>query len=132
MLDAVCDIRASTRATRLATTVDVDCYKVLSVIDGPNGASMIAGATARSYSLTARSVGVDRLRALTATARRCQNTRTQQDRSNPDALKRASRRLGSDSHTGAGAVHHKRHQPTAPGHPRGVMCRITPPEVIRC
>jgi hypothetical protein len=132
MLAAICDIQTSTGATRLATTLDLEHHPELSRVDQPDRASMIAGAAARSYSLTARRAGGDGLRALTAIARRCQGTRAQPDRSEPHPLNRASRTLRRNSRTRADALHNTRDKPTAPGHSRHAMCRITPPEVTRC
>lgn len=132
MPTAICDSQTSTGATRLATTVDKERYQELSRLDQPHRAPIISSAPARPYSLAARPVGGDGLRALTAIARRCQGTRTQPYRSEPHPLNRASRTLRTDSRTRADAVHNNRHQPTAPSQPRRAMYRITPPEVTRC
>ncbi len=65
------------------------------------------------------------VRALTAIARRCQLTRTQPRLGEPHGRNRASG-MRTD------AVRNAPQQPSAPGHPRRVMWRITAPEVTRC
>jgi hypothetical protein len=132
MTDAVCDNRTHTRATRFAATIDVDCHKQLARNDQPDRASMTSGAPARPYGSTARAVGVQGLRASAPNARESQGTHMQPDRSEPHAHNHASGRPRSCSRTVAVAAHNTRQQLTAPVHRRGVMCRITPPELTRC
>src|SRR5690242_16469178 len=119
---AVRDTRASMGSTRLAPKRSEESDR----------AAVIAGTAANTYSRTARRAGGEGLRALTAIVRRCQGTRTQLARSQPQALNRASRTPGSDSPTRADTVLDTRKQPSAPGHPRRMTHRITPPEVTRC
>lgn len=132
MLDAVCDIRTSTRATRLATTVDIDCYKVLSATDDPNCASMIAGAPASSYSLTAPRVGVDGLGALThhraTMSQHTHATGSEQPRRAATCLAQAAQRF---THRGRSCAQHTTAADDAGTSPPRDASRH-PPEVTRC